>query len=99
MLTKDKIKELLLSNRDLLRQYKVLRLGLFGSYARGEALETSDIDLLIETDRGMDLLSIVDLEMELTDILGRKVDLVSVKGLNKYIGPTIMAEAEFIEGL
>ena len=98
-MSKYRIKQLLIENRNLLRQYKVLKLGLFGSYVRGEASESSDIDLLIETERGMDLIRIIDLEMRLTDILGRKVDLVSAKGLNKHIGPAIMEEAEFVEGI
>ncbi len=83
----------------MLRQYSVLRLGLFGSFVRGEASESSDIDLLVETERGMDLIRMVDLELRLTDILGRKVDLVSTKGLNRHIGPLIMGEVEFVDGI
>jgi len=83
----------------LLQQYRVLKLGLFGSHVRGEASESSDIDLLVETGKGIDLISIIELEMKLTDILGRKVDLVSIKGLSKHIGPLIMEEAEFVEGI
>jgi len=99
MITKDTIRDALLENRGLLRQYGIQKLGLFGSHARGKASENSDIDLLVETEKGMDLIRIVELEMKLTDILGRKVDLVSIKGLNKYIGPFIMEEAEFVEGI
>lgn len=99
MIAKDTIIDTLIENRSLLRQYRVLKLGLFGSYVRGEASESSDIDLLVETEKGMDLIRLVELEMKLTDILGRKVDLVSIKGLNRYIGPLIMEEAEFVEGI
>lgn len=99
MITKDSIRNILLANRNLLQQYRVLKLGLFGSHVRGEASESSDIDLLVETEIGVDLISIVDLELKLTDILGRNVDLVSIRGLNKHIGPSIMAEVEFVEGI
>ena len=99
MITKDTIKKILLENRSLLRQYKVLKLGLFGSHVRGDASESSDIDLLIETGRGLDLISVVDLEMKLSEALDRKVDLVSLKGLNKHIKPYIMEEVEFVEGI
>jgi len=99
MIAKDTIMDALLENRSLLQQYRVLKLGLFGSHVRGEASESSDIDLLVETEKGMDLIRIIELEMKLTDILGRKVDLVSIKGLNRYIGPLIMEEAEFVEGI
>ena len=99
MITKDTIRNTLLKNRSLLQQYKVLKLGLFGSYVRGEASESSDIDLLIETEKGVDLISIVDLELRLTDILGKNVGLVSIRGLNKYLKPFIMKEVEFVEGI
>lgn len=99
MITKDTIRRILLENRSLLRQHKILKLGLFGSHARGDASENSDIDLLIETERGVDLISVVDLELKLSDVLGRKVDIVSVRGLNKHIKPYIMKEVEFVEGI
>ncbi len=99
MITKDTIKKIILENRSLLRQYKVLKLGLFGSYVRGDASESSDIDLLIETGRGLDLISVIDLELKLSKALDRKVDLVSVRGLNKHIKPYIMKEVEFVEGI
>ena len=99
MITKDTIRAALLENRSLLQQYGIQKLGLFGSYVRGEASENSDIDLLVETEKGMDLIRIIELEMKLTDILGRKVDLVSIKGLNRHIGPNIIEEAVFVEGI
>lgn len=99
MITKDTIRKTLLENRKLLQRYKVLKLGLFGSYVRGYASENSDIDLLIETERGVDLMSVVDLELKLSDMLGKKVDLVSIRGLNKYMKPFIMKEVEFVEGI
>ncbi len=99
MITKDTIKKTILENRSLLQQYKVLKLGLFGSYARGDASESSDIDLLVETGRGVDLMGIVELELKLSDMFGKKVDIVSVRGLNKYMKPFIMKEVEFVEGI
>ena len=99
MITKDTISAALLRHRSVLQQYGVQKLGIFGSHARGDASENSDIDLLVETEKGMDLMRLVELEMRLTDILGRKVDLVSIKGLNRHIGPLIMKEAVFVEGI
>ena len=98
LITKETIRNTLIKNRELLEQYNVIKIGIFGSYVREEPTKNSDIDLLIETKMGMDLMAIVDLEMRLSDILGRKVDLVSAKGLNKYLRPYVMKEVEFIEG-
>jgi predicted nucleotidyltransferase len=89
MLTKETIKRTLLENLPLLKRYKVQRIGLFGSYVRNMASKNSDIDLLI----------VVDLEIRLSDIFGGKVDLVSVKGLNKHLKEHILREAEFVEGI
>ncbi len=66
---------------DIARQYGAERIYLFGSYARGEATEASDIDLRI--DKGMvHGLQIAGLLGDLEDALGRKVDLISTKGMD-----------------
>jgi predicted nucleotidyltransferase len=66
---------------------------LFGSFARNEADYDSDIDLLVELDHtepiGMRFFSY---QIELEKLLDRKVDLVSVEGLSKYIRPIIDKE-------
>lgn len=97
--TKKNIVKILVNSREILDQYNVKKIGIFGSYVREESTEKSDIDLLVETEKGMDLMTFVDLEMKLTEILGQKVDLVSIRGLNKYLKPYILKEVEFIEGI
>ncbi len=63
------------------RQYGAERIYLFGSYARGEATSSSDIDLRI--DKGsVHGLQFAGLLGELEDALGRKVDLISTKGMD-----------------
>jgi hypothetical protein len=57
-------------------------IGIFGSYARGENRENSDLDILIDFDQALDLLSIIGLEQELSEKLGIKVDLITVRSLN-----------------
>ena len=60
-----------------LRKWKVKSLGIFGSYVRGEARKSSDLDLLVEIDDPkMGLLRFIALENYLSDLLGVKVDLV-----------------------
>ena len=73
---------------EIARQYGVERIYLFGSYARGEATETSDIDLRI--DRGLvHGLQFAGLLGDLEDALGRKVDLISTKGMDRQFRQTI----------
>jgi len=66
---------------------------LFGSAARGEAKEDSDIDLLVDVESGRSLLDIVGLWLDLEALLGRKVDLLTEGGVNRHLRATILAEA------
>ena len=75
----------------------VLKAYLFGSYVRGEANEQSDIDILIELDYSQSIgLAFVEMQLDLQSILSRKVDLVSERGLSKFIKPFIEQEKELI---
>ena len=62
---------------------------LFGSVARGEETEESDIDLLIRLSRPIDYFTLIDLEQELSTRLGRRVDLVTEGAMSPYIRPYI----------
>lgn len=65
---------------------------VFGSVARGDATEESDVDFLVEFDPGSSLLDLLRLHDELSEILGRRVDVVSLGGL-KARDDHIRAEA------
>jgi len=73
----------------ILRAHGVRRASLFGSHARGDAREDSDVDILIEFPKGKSLLDLIGLERELARELGKKVDLGTYKSvspmLQKYI--------------
>ena len=66
---------------------------VFGSVARGEAREDSDIDLLVDVESGRSLLDVVGLWLDLQDLLGRKVDLLTEGGVNRHLRDRILAEA------
>jgi predicted nucleotidyltransferase len=66
---------------------------VFGSVARGEAGEDSDIDLLVDVESGCSLLDIVGLWLDLQELLGRKVDLLTEGGINHHLRGRILAEA------
>ena len=69
------------------------RLRLFGSVARGEAGPHSDVDFLVDLEPGRSLLDLGGLLMDLQDLLGRKVDVVTEKGLHWYIRDRVLQEA------
>ena len=68
-------------------------LALFGSVARGEADETSDLDLLVSFDEGRSLFDHVGLQQDLEDLLGIRVDVVSRAALSPYIREALLREA------
>lgn len=77
----------------------VIRAYLFGSYARGEERPESDVDVLVELDYangGADFSRYLDMMEDLSTIAGRKVDLVSAKGLSKHIAPYIHQDKRLI---
>ena len=82
---------------DYFQNKPVLKAYLFGSYVRGEANEQSDVDILIELDYSQSIgLAFVEMQLDLQNILSRKVDLVSERGLSKFIKPFIEQEKELI---
>lgn len=75
----------------------VLKAYLFGSQARGQANAESDIDILIELDYSKSIgLLFIQMQIELEELLKKKVDLVSSKGISKYIKPFVDKEKQLI---
>jgi len=78
---------------DIASQYHAANVRVFGSVVRGEEREDSDIDLLVDFLPGTTLLDQVGLSLALSEALERKVDVVSERGLNKYLSQRILQEA------
>lgn len=76
----------------------VAMLGIFGSAARGEANETSDIDLLVKFSKKKGLLALVRLERILSETLGRKVELLTEAGLSPYIKDAVLHDLQVLYG-
>src|SRR5690348_11332522 len=89
--------ELLQSKRDdILRiasHYGAYNVRIFGSVARGEADEQSDIDFLVNMEPGRSLLDLCGLLIDLEELLGCKVDVVTEKGLRNRIRESVLKEA------
>ena len=66
---------------------------VFGSFARDTATSSSDIDLLVNLETGRDLLDLIAMKQELETQTGRKVDVVTEKGLSPHLRETIIRQA------
>lgn len=78
---------------DIASHYHATNIRVFGSVVRGEEREDSDIDLLVDFMPGSTLLDQVGLIDALSTTLGRRVDIVSERALNKYLRQRILQEA------
>ncbi|MBC8382410.1 MAG: nucleotidyltransferase family protein [Candidatus Cloacimonetes bacterium] len=76
----------------ILLRYGVTRVGLFGSYVRGEMRDDSDIDILVEIEKDISLLDFVGLKLEIEEVLGRKVDLVEYNTIKPLLRDRILKE-------
>ena len=91
------IKTILDQRINLLRKkYNVKTLGVFGSIARGDNTQASDIDILVEFSQPIGLFKFIELENYLGSILGKKVDLVTKKALKDAIKDNILKEVIYV---
>ena len=81
---------------EICRQNDVAKLGVFGSMARGDATEHSDIDLLVYFSKRKSLLALVALERQISTALGRKVDLLTEAAISPYLRERIKRETQVI---
>ncbi len=77
---------------ELNRKYGVTEIGVFGSFVKNEQNDTSDVDILVEFYKTIDLLTFVNLKNYLSDLLKLNVDLVMKKALKPKIGQRILRE-------
>jgi len=83
-------------NRSHMRALGVKRIGLFGSFVRGEQRPDSDIDLLVEFDPGQKTFdAFMELAFFLEKLLQHRIELVTLESLSPYIGPHILKEVEY----
>jgi predicted nucleotidyltransferase len=84
--------------RDICRRNDIAMVGVFGSMARGEATEQSDIDLLVRFSRRKSLLELVRLERDISIALGRRVDLLTESAISPYLRDRVKRELQVIYG-
>ena|SRR5437016_4325831 len=98
MKTRSEIFDLLEQNRETIREFGVSELGVFGSFARDEQTEKSDVDVLVELEKHT-FDAYMDLLFFLEDLFGRKVDLVMKDTIKPIIKNRILAETVYVSGL
>ena len=93
----ESIGEVVKQHSEALRDnYKVRRLGVFGSVARGDYTQSSDVDMLVEFSKPVDLFEFVELRDFLSDMLNVRVDLVTKSALKPLIKEQILKDTIYV---
>ena len=79
--------------RAIIARYPVENPRLFGSVARGEDTEASDVDILVDSKDDLDLFALGGLMIEIEDLIGARVDVVTSGGLREFARQTAMRDA------
>lgn len=91
------IKQLLSQSKPQLEEcYRVTQIGVFGSYARGEQTENSDVDVLVDYTQAPTLVHLVELRDFLQDLFDLRVDVVTKNGLKPRIRERVLSEAVYV---
>ena len=77
----------------VLKRYFIKRAAIFGSFAKGEMTNNSDVDLLIEPGKGFTIFKMLMLEEEISELIKRKVDLVEYSALKHSIRKEVLLSA------
>ncbi len=81
---------------NLCRENDVAKLEVFGSTARGEANDNSDVDLVVAFSKRKSLLALVSLERKMSAALGRKVDLLTEAAISPYLRDSIKRDLRVV---
>jgi len=96
-LTINDILQILRQNKTFLEEnFKVKRIGVFGSYVKGLQHSESDIDIIVQIERPMGFVMFLKLEKYLTELLGKRVDLLTFSSLKSYMKDKILQEVKYV---
>lgn len=97
MLDKEDIKKILLARKTEIKTYGVKRIGIFGSFVRGEQHPESDLDFMVEYLPGQkNFDNFMNLAFLLEDTFQRKIDLITPESISQYIYPQVLEEIEYV---
>jgi len=92
-MNKEEILRKIRENRDKIRSFGVKRIGVFGSFVRGEEKEDSDIDIIVEfEEEKKNFDNFINLAFYLEELLGRKVELLTPESISQYMKPYVERE-------
>jgi len=95
MKTLNEVLEILRMHKEELKnKHKIKSIKIFGSYARGEQRETSDIDIIVKFEKHPTLVEFIKIQEELENLLGIKVDLLTEESISPFIRPLIKETVE-----
>lgn len=93
----EELKQILNKHKESLKEeYMIREIGVFGSYIKNKEQEASDIDILVDFQNAVDLLTFVHLKNHLSDLLQVDVDLVMKRALKPGIGERVLKEVVYI---
>jgi len=99
MYKSDEILKIISENISRIEKFHISKLALFGSFAREEQTEMSDVDILVEFEEGHETFdNYMDLKFLLTELLDKKVDLVILNSLKPSLKPSIMRSIKYAKG-
>lgn len=91
------IRDILTKNKGIIQEnYKVKKIGIFGSYVRGEQKEDSDLDIIVDFSEPVSLLKLVNFENFLQNITGVKVDVVPEGDIRPELRNNILNEVSYL---
>ncbi|MFA5401168.1 MAG: nucleotidyltransferase family protein [Dehalococcoidia bacterium] len=93
----EEIREIIRRNRpELQSRFHVDKIGVFGSYARGDQKKRSDIDFLVTFNKGISLFERADLYIYLEELMGRKVDVIPGRNLRHELRDYVSRDLIYI---
>jgi len=100
MLNSNEILKKLEENKNKIREFGVKRIGLFGSYVRGEQKKDSDIDIVVEFEKGKkNFDNYMELKFFLEDLFRCKVDLVVLESIKPDLKSSILESVKYATGV
>jgi predicted nucleotidyltransferase len=95
--TTNQIVDYLRTQKDFFKkEFKVKKIGIFGSYARGDVYEESDLDIVVELEKP-DLFYMIGIKQAIEEVLGRKVDVVRLRErMNKALKRRIEQDVIYV---
>lgn len=94
---KESVMELLAQHEEMLKQFGVQKIGIFGSFVRNNQSGQSDIDILVDfVPEAETFRNLMNLYSFLNSLFDRNIEVVTQNSLSQYIGPYILQEVEYV---